>query len=160
MALPWPTEMIAEAKRLWEVEGYSASQVAQGLFRDHAFTTSRSAICGLAHRQGWSARRVQLNHHAPKPKKERIVRIAAPRPKRVPLPKLVLVPAPPPPVPAPVERKGVSFFDHREGQCRWPLWDLATPFEAKRFCGEPAPGPGPYCAYCQTLSYEPTRSAA
>lgn len=160
MALPWPAEMIAEARRLWEVEGYTASQVAQALNRDHRFTTSRSAICGLAHRQGWSARKIQISY-VPKPKKERPVRLPAPRPKPARLPKLVLVPPPPPPpVHEPVEREGVSFFDHREGQCRWPIWSLGTPFEAKRFCGEPAPGPGPYCAYCQTLSYEPTRSAA
>ncbi|CAD5276878.1 conserved hypothetical protein [Bosea sp. 62] len=159
MALPWPAQMIAEARRLWEVEGYSASQVAQALDRDHRFATSRSAICGLAHRQGWSARKLQLNRVSA-PKKERVVRLVAPRTKPAPLPKLTLVPSPSPPVPTPIERQGVSFFDHREGQCRWPLWSLGTPFEAKRFCGEPAPGPGPYCAYCRTLSYEPARSAA
>lgn len=58
------------------------------------------------------------------------------------------------------QRAGVDFFDARTGQCRWPLWGLTTPFAEKRFCGEPAPGPGPYCAYCRTLSYEPARSAA
>lgn len=160
MPAPWPNEMIAEARRLWEVEGYTASQVAQALDRSHSFATTRSAICGLAHRQGWAARRVYLNRVSTlaRPKKERTVRIVAPRP--APAPKLVVVKPPPPPVPEPASREGVSFFDHREGQCRWPLWNLATPFSEKRFCGEPAPGPGPYCTYCRTLSYEPTRSAA
>ncbi len=159
MAQPWPADMITEARRLWEVEGYTASQVAQALDRNHRFTTSRSSICGLAYRQGWAARKIQ-GSYTPKPKKERHVRLPAPRPKSARLPKLVLVPVPPPPVPEPAGREGVSFFDHREGQCRWPLWERGTPFEAKRFCGEPAPGPGPYCAYCRTLSYEPARSAA
>lgn len=159
MAAPWPDAMIAEARRLWEVEGYSASQVAHVLDRDHRFTTTRSAICGLARREAWAARKIQLNR-TPKPKKERVVRVIVERPK----PKLVIVAPPPPPAPepaaAPVDRAGVSFFDHREGQCRWPLWGLRTPFAEKRFCGEPAPGPGPYCEFCRTLSFEPTRSAA
>lgn len=158
MAAPWSDAMVAEARRLWEIEGYTASQVVHALNRDHAFTTTRSAICGLARRKGWTARKIQ-NSYTPKPKKPRTVRVVLARPSK-PAPKLVLVLPPPNPVIEPPAREGVSFFDHREGQCRWPIWSLGTPFEAKRVCGEPAPGPGPYCAYCQTLSYEPTRSAA
>jgi hypothetical protein len=153
--------MLAEAQRLWEAEGYSAAQVVQSLSREHGFSTTRSAICGLAHRKGWTARKAQPNR-APKPKKVRAAPVTVAVPRPTPILKIV-PPAPPPPpkpVSAPADRAGVGFFDIRDGQCRWPLWGLLTPFAEKRFCGEPARGPGPYCAYCRTLSFEPTRSAA
>lgn len=161
MAAPWPEPMIAEARRLWEVEGYSASQVAHALDRDHRFTTTRSAICGLAHRRGWVARKVQLNRVV-KPKKRRVARVIVEKP--APAPIVVVAPPPPPPPPKSApdtqSRSGVGFFDIRDGMCRWPLWDVRTPFAEKRFCGELAPGPGPYCDHCRTLSFEPFRSAA
>jgi hypothetical protein len=160
MAAPWPEEMIAAARRLWEIEGCTASQVALALARDHRFPTSRSAICGLAHRQGWASRKAAVSHE-PKPKKARVARVSVAVPRPMPMLKIV-PPAPPPPEPisAPADRAGVGFFDIRDGLCRWPLWGLATPFSEKRFCGEPTPAVEPYCAYCRTLSYEPTRSAA
>ena len=159
MAAPWPEDMIAEARRLWEIEGCTASQVALALARDHSFPTSRSAICGLAHRQGWASQKAAVSHE-PKPKKPRAAPVTVAVPRPTPILKIVPLAPPPEPISEPSHRAGVGFFDIRDGLCRWPLWDLATPFSEKRFCGEPTAAVEPYCAYCQTLSYEPTRSAA
>lgn len=41
---------------------------------------------------------------------------------------------------------GIAFLDIKENQCRYPLWGhRATPFECKRYCGEPAHHS--YCDY-------------
>lgn len=43
---------------------------------------------------------------------------------------------------------GVAYFDLREGDCRWPLWNNNRPPIAERYsCGAPALEGKPYCLH-------------
>lgn len=161
-ASSWTDEVIATLRDR-HAAGRTMSEIVIDIWIAHGVSVSRNAVISKVHRLHMPARKSQENRvpkpKAERPKRERKPRLVAPRPR--PAPKLVVVPKPTaPPVPEPIGREGVLFLDHREGQCRWPLWDFLTPFSGKRFCGEPVAGKAPYCAYCQSLSYEPTRSAA
>ncbi|WP_445730580.1 GcrA family cell cycle regulator [Methylocystis sp. IM2] len=48
-------------------------------------------------------------------------------------------------------RAGVSFFQLREGRCKFPLGGIEEPPE--RFCGAVTPIGDPYCASCQAKAY-------
>jgi hypothetical protein len=48
-------------------------------------------------------------------------------------------------------RPGISFFELRDGRCRFPLGTINDPPE--RFCGEPAPIGSVYCERCQAKAY-------
>lgn len=51
-------------------------------------------------------------------------------------------------------RAGVTFFDLREGQCRWPCGDHLD-LSYLRFCGAEAPVGESYCAAHHTLAWRP-----
>lgn len=157
-ASSWTDELIATLRDR-HAAGRTMSEIVIDIWTAHGVSVSRNAVISKVHRLHMPARKSQ-EPRVSKPRAETAKREHKPR-SFAPKPKLVVVPKPvAPPIPEPIGREGVPFLDHREGQCRWPLWDFLTPFSGKRFCGEPVAGKGPYCAYCQSLSYEPTRSAA
>jgi hypothetical protein len=46
---------------------------------------------------------------------------------------------------------GVSFWELRQGVCKFPLGRFSDPPE--RFCGEPAAIGSPYCPQCRRIVY-------
>lgn len=140
----WTDDAVAELRRM-KAAGKSFSEIATALG-----APSRNACIGKAHRLGIIS----------KPAKSDIKPEKAPRPPREPKsrpakpPKVVAI-RPPPPPPLPVDRKGVPFLDGRPGQCRWPLWNRNTHFDAKEICGEPAMPGRSYCPACNAISVAP-----
>ncbi|MBX9874350.1 MAG: GcrA family cell cycle regulator, partial [Beijerinckiaceae bacterium] len=136
---------IAELRRL-KGEGKSFSEIAAALRGP-----SRNACIGKARRLGI----VSTKPAAPSAKPARSARPPRePKPRPAKPPKVVAIkPEPPPPPPRlPDDRKGVPFLDWRPGQCRWPLWNRNTPFEAKEICGEPVMPGRSYCRACNDVS--------
>lgn len=144
----WTDEAIADLRRM-KAEGKSFSEIATALRGP-----SRNACIGKATRLGI----VSAKPSSPREKPARAARPPRERKPRPPKPPKVVAikPEPPPPPPRlPDNRKGVPFLDARPGQCRWPLWDRLTPFEAKEICGEPAMPGKPYCPACNAVSVAP-----
>lgn len=142
----WTDEAIADLRRM-KAEGKSFSEIAATI------GASRNACIGKAHRLEIVGKPAKSGIKAGAAPRER-----KPRPPKPPKPPKVVAikPAPPSPPPRlPDNRKGVPFLDARPGQCRWPLWDRLTPFEAKEICGEPAMPGKPYCPACNAVSVAP-----
>jgi len=140
----WTEERFEEMKRLWMVEGYSASHIAAAIS-----APSRNAILAKLNRAGLLGTRVRRKPRTA----DRQARSAAV--------------APPPPAPKPEEpviamrlddgaRITVMTVDNR--MCRFPIGD---PAEADfHFCGW-APKPGsPYCSYHHGIAFVPIKRRA
>jgi hypothetical protein len=141
----WNDEAISDLRRM-KAEGKSFSEIAAALRGP-----SRNACIGKATRLGI----VSAKPAAPSAKPARAARPPRePKPRR-PKPLKVVAIKPEPPPRLSDNRKGVPFLDARPGQCRWPLWDHLTPFEAKEICGEPAMPGRPYCPACNAVSVAP-----
>lgn len=130
-------------------DGLTARQIADRL----PFAVSRNAIIGLVHRDqtlraiGFKNKprkpRGQKKENMPKPERrpEKPAIISAP----AEIPPPVVVEPPPPAEPPPsLRREGVPLVEIRDGQCRFPMWDLdgAPDFV---MCGKAAPQGQSYC---------------
>lgn len=71
----------------------------------------------------------------------------------------VVAEPPAPKAPTSITCEGVSFFDIREGQCKFPLWDFnnTTPIHEKRFCGCTRVGTTSWCAKHLRVVADPIR---
>lgn len=125
----WTDERVGELDRLWNVEGLSASQIAEAMG-----AVSRSAVIGVIHRK-------KLNRRAPPQKptgavKERHVRLtSAVRIASVPLPAGII---------RHDEPGLVADLEHLHlHMCKWPIGDVGP---GLTFCGKPAADGRPYCA--------------
>lgn len=161
--MSWTDERVELLRKLW-MDGLSASQIAAEL----ANGITRNAVIGKVHRLGLSGRvKCATPSSAPRP------RPAAPRPQRPPAPRpaatmsrggaaLALQPeAFAAPAPRPVEdivipmSERVTIMELREGMCRWPLGDPATP--DFRYCGGRSDIGAPYCMHHARMAYQPAQ---
>lgn len=129
-------------KPLWEA-GKTASQIAMDASVQFGRVISRSAVCGIVNRRGWS-RCADAPRHAKANKTLPDMR----RRHGGGLPKPELPPAPAAPRATLVASKPVGLFaDEAKGRCKWPLWAFGEN-GAPEFlvCGAKRDGEGPYCA--------------
>ncbi|MCP1852851.1 MULTISPECIES: GcrA family cell cycle regulator [unclassified Bradyrhizobium] len=157
----WSEDRVAQLKKLYE-DGLSCSQIAAELGQ-----VTRNAVIGKLHRLGLANSRSKAVRESRGPKQRRG---PAPPPRRQTIIRQVLAqpyePAPEkgdeaagnstdfdPSVPQD-QRKGV--LDLREGDCRWPIGDPATP--DFYFCNGRALVGLPYCAHHTRLAYQPAQN--
>ena len=145
----WTDERLATAKRMWCVEGASASDIAAEL----GMGLTREAVSGMIFRKKW-VRSEAINE------RNRTKLVRSKRKAKVrPAPKPVVPPAPPRPAPshAATDQARVRPIDLKPGQCKWPVGDPRS--EAFGFCGEPrdevrAEGSCPYCPQHANRAYK------
>lgn len=132
--LEWNQEKAGRLETLHRT-GLSFSQIAADI------GTTRSAAIGKARRMKLARREIR---NISTPGK----RIAQPKPAAPP-------PAPePPPKPAfkaePGRDYSCTIYDLVDASCRFPLWELGTPHEQRKYCGVPAATfslGNPYCPH-------------
>lgn len=139
------TEAARECVRTRWNEGFSATQIARFLARDHHITKSRNAVIGVVFRAGLSRSDEARPQNAMNARAvKRRPRISAER-RRKPEPA---------PTPEPVEPLNVPFLDRQFGQC-CAITDAAR--FAQRVCGHPvAPGD----VYCPAHRFQYTARSA
>jgi GcrA cell cycle regulator len=161
--MSWTDERVELLRKLW-MDGLSASQIAAEL----ANGITRNAVIGKVHRLGLSGRvKCAAPSSAPRP------RPSAPRPQRPAAPRqsgpvirgataLALQPeAFHAPAQRPVDEvvipisERVTIMELREGMCRWPLGDPATP--DFRYCGGRSDIGAPYCVAHSRMAYQPAQ---
>jgi GcrA cell cycle regulator len=146
----WTNPRVESLKSLW-LEGLSASQVAKQLGG-----VTRNAVIGKIHRLGLSGRGAGGNA-PPRVRAARAVRGASPPPGRLAAPPCAA--AKREPVVLQFEGPGrVRSMAQLHGHiCKWPIGD---PHRADfSFCGEDAPGDGPYCADHHRRAYRPGKAS-
>lgn len=145
----WPAERFEQLKELVAQE-LTSYQIADIL------GITRHAVLGKAWRNGLHLQGGARAQHEVKkqdtglePKKVRRKRVRKRQRQHKPRPKYSLTPA----------DVGASchVFQLRYGHCRWPLWELTTPFEAKKFCGQRAVKGSSYCAEHAALVFQPVQ---
>ncbi len=155
--IKWPAERFERLKQLaaLELTSYEIEKV---------LGVSRSAVCGKAMRNGvrllGQSRKLRLIRGAdPKlvePKDVRKVKVRK-RKKQV---RKNTKPRPQPKLEPADIGTPCGVFQLRRAHCRWPMWGLRTPFEAKHFCGQQAIKGSSYCAEHAALVYAPLRPRA
>jgi len=134
----WPDERVEELRRLLG-EGHSAAAIGAMM------RVSRNAVIGQAHRRGIEFKNPSKNQNSNRPRlptaiREKIAKTPKSRPgKETPeerARRLRAGPIAPPPLPEPdpYHGGGVSLFEARRGQCRFPL-NHHDPIREFRFCG-------------------------
>lgn len=154
MIAAWTDERIARLKEL-QATKISNSAIAAAM-SEPGFEVSKNSVIGKLHRLGISAAR---------PPRAACGVLTAIRVKRRLLargPTGAMRPVPLPPRAEPIEdipSPGVSLWEARTGQCRWPLNDVA-PVSDFLFCG--APVAGEKCSWCvrhRKVAMLPVRAA-
>ncbi len=152
MIVKWPAERLERLKQLIAQE-MTSSDIAKEL------GVSRNAVCGKAMRSGLKllgrARELREEREA-EPELVEVTEVRQVMHKKVreipnhpPRPKLKL---------EPVEVGTVcNIFQLQRGHCRWPIWGLETPFEAKHYCGQQAIKGSSYCLRHAAMVYQPMR---
>ncbi len=161
--MSWTDERVELLRKLW-MDGHSASQIAAEL----ANGITRNAVIGKVHRLGLSGRvkcAPPSSTPRPRPAAQRPQRLATPRPA-APIVRgataLALQPAqfvaaaqrPVDDVVVPISER-VTIMELREGMCRWPLGDPATP--DFRYCGGRSDITATYCAAHARMAYQPAQ---
>jgi hypothetical protein len=166
---PWAEPVKAELKRLCR-ERMTTALIADALYVKFRHPFTRNAVIGQMHKlkisngikprgQDWRANGTRKP--GPKPRRQSSQHQWASSPhfgKRpsIPLPRAAMAPA----VIDPATQ--VSIFDHREGQCRWPVTEV-LPISAFRYCGGPVMDDA--CPWCTAhwrmsrASYRPAVAA-
>jgi GcrA cell cycle regulator len=146
----WTIPRVDSLKSLW-LEGLSASQIAKQLGG-----ITRNAVIGKIHRLGLSGR-VAGGSAPPRVRAARAARRASPPPSRLAAPPY-----------ASVKREPVVLQFEEPGRvrsltgldrhfCKCPIGD---PHGADfSFCGEGAPGDGPYCADHHRRAHQPEKAS-
>jgi GcrA cell cycle regulator len=157
----WTEEQVERLRKWWS-EGYSASQIARAF--DCGFT--RNAIIGKVTRLGLP-RRSQLTFvksggriHALNVVSGRTsARKVAKRQKRrhtvrsqLAERRVEILSITPP--------SAVSFFDVRDGQCKYPIGDWSAPVDRRFFCGAPSQERSAYCPDHHAVCWVPVRRKA
>lgn len=161
--MSWNDERVELLRKMW-MDGLSASQIAGELGNG----ITRNAVIGKVHRLGLSGRVKTMSNAPARPRTQqpRAPR-ANPAPRRAPNGAGVVgnvalaysfraAPAPRPieDVVAPI-CEPVTIMELREGMCRWPLGDPATP--EFRYCGGKAEIGVTYCPYHSRMAYQPAQ---
>jgi GcrA cell cycle regulator len=145
----WTDPRVESLKSLW-LEGLSASQVAKQLGG-----VTRNAVIGKIHRLGLSGRAAGGNA-APRVRATRAARIAPPPSGQVATATCERTRREP--VVLQFEGPGrVSSMAGLHGHiCKWPIGD---PHGAEfSFCGQDAPGDGPYCGDHHRRAHQPRKA--
>lgn len=130
----WTDERTETLKKLW-MDGLSASQIALELGEG----LTRNAVIGKVHRLKLKPRaKINSTPRPPKPRRERVIKMKPPVPKRPDdRPPYLEIPgmeiAPPPKVAAFDALPGSTpvKVEHHKTGCKWPIGDPAC------FCNEP-----------------------
>jgi GcrA cell cycle regulator len=142
----WTDERVSTLKKLW-LEGLSASQIAKQLGG-----VTRNAVIGKVHRLGLSGRAAPSQPSRPvyRPQRPRQTVAAAPAPRREPILRPA-APAPSPVLDLPGTATVLTLGAH---MCKWPIGDPST--DEFSFCGRRAGGEGgPYCIEHSRVAYQP-----
>lgn len=152
----WTDERRARVKYLWEVDGYTASQIAADLGGfEKSFDGGRNAVIGIIHRNGWSRagglrimkprmtreERLALQNARARALTQTIQR--APKMKAVPFNARETV----------AEFMGLPLFELTDGQCRYPR----DSFSGTVFCGQPVVFGHSWCGSCCRIVYQPPK---
>lgn len=137
------------AKYRWTVDGVTARVIAEEL------GTTRNAILGKAHRQGWKKSPGTLQFDVDQRLKSRERKPPRPptRVRAVPAAAPVIPPPAPPPAPVAPEQPSahpVTLMQLKARHCRWPLGDPRKP--EFRFCGDARIAASPYCEHHRKLA--------
>ena len=165
--MSWNEERVEQLRKLW-MDGLSASQIAGELGNG----ITRNAVIGKVHRLGLSGRVRAAGSSAPR---QRSATVRAPRPSTPARRRntmggggvagnTALAYAQRPyimPAPKPIEEvlipmcERVTIMELREGMCRWPLGDPATP--DFRYCGGKSDTGATYCMAHSRMAYQPVQ---
>ena len=155
--MSWTDERVELLRKLW-MDGHSASQIAAEL----ANGITRNAVIGKVHRLGLSGRvkcAPPSSTPRPRPAAQRPQRLATPRPA-APIVRgataqfVAAAQRPVDDVVVPISER-VTIMELREGMCRWPLGDPATP--DFRYCGGRSDITATYCAAHARMAYQPAQ---
>ena len=152
MNTPWNDHDTAELKRLWEVEGKSASQISKILGR------TRNAIIGKANRENFAARIPLERKSGPRnsgPRQPRPSRAKRPRLRNSPIFKLIRSPSLPTrsqPAPPTILKPILELEGY---DCRWPTGEGSPGETTYGFCGLKQFGRSPYCESHTRIAYTP-----
>jgi GcrA cell cycle regulator len=161
--MSWTDERIELLKKLW-ADGLSASQIASELGQ-----VTRNAVIGKVHRLGLAGRAKVSTSAAARPARKAAPArvgggsISRPLMRGNAALKVVALPQDEPYAAAleeldedvviPMSQR-VTIMELKEGLCRWPMGDPASP--DFRYCGAQGAGNGgPYCAYHSRVAYQP-----
>ena len=158
--MSWTEDRVAILKKLW-LEGHSASQIANELGG-----VTRNAVIGKVHRLGLSGRAtpsrpVKRPPKLARPKPSPAAKTAQP-PSRAPSSKTAAVaatitPEGPKLAPKPPKilehGKPAGVLDLKEGMCRWPVGDPASPDFC--FCGHETEEGSVYCKEHAAAAFQP-----
>ena len=143
----WTDERVELLKKLWQ-DGLSASQIAKQLGG-----VTRNAVIGKVHRLGLSGRATPSQPSRPvfRAARPRPTVAAAPAPRREPLIR------PAAPVPSPVlDLPGTAtVLTLGAHMCKWPIGDPSM--DNFTFCGRRS-GEGPYCHEHSQVAYQPAQA--
>ncbi len=146
--IKWPDERFEQLKQLVAQE-LTSYQIADILGMTRGAVTGKAARSGIQFRGGANGQHeVRKGDPGLEPKrkpKKRVRKVQDHEPR----PKVDLTPAE---VGTPC-----GVFQVRYGHCRWPMWELHTPFEDKKFCGQQKLKGSSYCAEHAALVFQPMR---
>lgn len=146
----WSEPRVEQLKKLWEA-GLSASQIACELGN-----VTRNAVIGKVHRLGLSGKaKSPSKPRAPRPPRDRIVRLRPVARGNSALAEVFAVEAEPEPFidnVIPFAQR-VSLSELTEANCHWPVGDPATP--DFHFCGGKAVAGYSYCPHHSRVAYQP-----
>lgn len=141
--MSWPDEHIERLKAL-HADGLTGSEIAVELNKEFGTTYSRNAIIGKCHRIG-----DRMASTAPRPgrarRRNKIFDVAGPSTCAQEVAPTALPKARP--------KRACSLMDLTNDACRWPVGEPGA--EDFYFCGGPAVGPLPYCAFHARMAYQP-----
>ncbi len=143
--MTWTPEQVKALHELID-QGLSSNQIAKEL------DVTRSSVVGRASRDGKKlglgrirgARAPRYQRHVPFPECRHIRLHLDPEPDAIGEN-----------VTTEFEAGRCSIMQLRDGVCRWPMWDMATPKNAKFYCGAPTHGKSSYCQEHMLLGLDP-----
>jgi GcrA cell cycle regulator len=143
----WTDDRVATLKKLW-LEGLSASQIAKQLGG-----VTRNAVIGKVHRLGLSGRAAPSQPSRPvfRPTRPRPAVAAQPAPRREPVVRQA-APMPAPVLDLPGTATVLTLGAH---MCKWPIGDPST--DSFSFCGRRSGDEGPYCIEHARVAYQPAQ---
>lgn len=162
---PWRDEAVVDELRRLVLQKLTTALIADALYVKFRHPFTRNAVIGQMHKLGISTGLKggkAAKNSAPTPRSvsrqhQRLgspyfgTRTSVPVAKAVRATEAIVDPA-----------TQVSLFDHREGQCRWPVTEV-QPISAFRYCGDRvADDACPYCAAHSRMSvtrYRPAEAA-
>ncbi len=143
----WPAERFEQLKELAAQE-LTSHQIGRilGITRDAVL--GKAWRCGIQ-LLGWQRQQREVKATDPGLTEQKVRKVRKRKP-RLHHPSPPKIPLDPVDVGNPC-----NLFQLRRAHCRWPMWDLRTPFEAKHFCGQHTIKGSSYCAEHAAMVYQP-----